>query len=154
MSFRTLFLELILFIVSGIILHSCEKQEETLDWIEFDGVDQLDCSLAETLAGQYIGELQYFEITPDTVDTLFLDTIITAANISSDYSCLLSFDGIIRSDSYIENLGDTLIIGGAIEFKGDSICYSFFQNPWVPPYPNQSSYNHVTQIEFRGVKMN
>ena len=139
--------------LAGLIWASCNKNDEP-DWIEFTGTEDLDCTLAQYLAGDYIGNLNYFEITPDTIDTIFQDSIITAINMSSEYSCLLSLNGFIGKSVYIKDTPDSITGSARVEFKGDSIHYYFYQNPWVPSYPNTPAFYKIKRLNQYGCQQN
>lgn len=142
-------------LISIIGFSSCSKEEipEEPEIITWEGFP-IECNLAEYLAGDFIGTLHYFSISPDTLDTMYVDTVITAINMSTDFTCLLNFNGIVRNSVYVADNIDSITGTAGVSFNGDSMHYYFFQNPWIPAYPNQPSYNQILRIEYFGVTLN
>jgi hypothetical protein len=134
------------------ILQSC-----TDDGVDFLGPEQVNCGRVETFVGDYQGDLHYYYVSPDTLDTVYHDTIISAIDVSTPYGCLVKFDGIVRETYYVDPDIDSVYgSSGPIRFKlwVDSLYYYYYSDPFTPDFTgNGPPYNRITRIEFAGKRL-
>jgi|GEM_PF-2243242 len=136
-----------------VLLQSC-SEDGTIDFVE---PELVSCERVETFLGQYQGDLHYFHVSPDTLDTVFIDTIIHALDLSTPYGCLVGFDGIVKEVYYVDpNVDSVYGSAGPIRFKlwVDSLYYYYYSDPYTPDFVGFGPpYNKITRIEFAGRRL-
>ena len=137
----------------GVVLQSCEKD----DAVSFSGPELVNCERVETFIGDYQGDLHYYHVSPDTLDTIYRDTIITAFDVSTPYGCRIRFNGIVKETYYVDPDIDSVYgSAGSNRFKlwVDSLYYYYYSDPFVPDnIGNGPPYNRITRIEFAGRRL-